>query len=158
TESISACSANPRSALTSGEMTSLSAASSASVASVMALAWTSAASPVTRASADRPGLFSEAFSWVMCCSSSPRSFLVAMTFLPSQSCQCRYSRTVRPGCLRQIFRRQYRRVAADHEPGHLAFTVPVFDPLWVKQDRSGPDADRMIVAEITGEARHRAKW
>jgi hypothetical protein len=34
----------------------------------------------------------------------------------------------------------------------------VFDPVQVNQDRSSPDADRMIVAELTGEARHHAKW
>jgi hypothetical protein len=28
----------------------------------------------------------------------------------------------------------------------------------VKQDRPGPDADRLLVAEITGEARHHARW
>ena len=28
----------------------------------------------------------------------------------------------------------------------------------MKQDHPGPDADRLLVAEITGEARHHAKW
>jgi hypothetical protein len=34
----------------------------------------------------------------------------------------------------------------------------VFDHGQVNQDRPRPDADRMIVAELTGEARHHAKW
>jgi hypothetical protein len=34
----------------------------------------------------------------------------------------------------------------------------VFDPVQVNQDRPRPGADRMIVAELTGEARHHAKW
>jgi hypothetical protein len=34
----------------------------------------------------------------------------------------------------------------------------VFDLGQVNQDRPRPDADRMIVAELTGEARHHAKW
>jgi hypothetical protein len=28
----------------------------------------------------------------------------------------------------------------------------------MNQDRPGPDPDRLLVAEITGEARHHAKW
>ena len=39
-----------------------------------------------------------------------------------------------------------------------SFTAPAFDPVQVNQDRRRPDADRMIVAELTGEARHHAKW
>jgi len=34
----------------------------------------------------------------------------------------------------------------------------VFDPGLVNQDRLGADPDRLLVAEITGEARHRARW
>jgi hypothetical protein len=34
----------------------------------------------------------------------------------------------------------------------------VFDPGLVNQDRPGADPDRLLVAEITGEARHRARW
>jgi hypothetical protein len=34
----------------------------------------------------------------------------------------------------------------------------VFDPGLVNQDRPGTDPDRLLVAEITGEARHRARW
>jgi hypothetical protein len=34
----------------------------------------------------------------------------------------------------------------------------VFDPGQVSQDRPGADRDRLLVAEITGEARHHAKW
>jgi hypothetical protein len=40
----------------------------------------------------------------------------------------------------------------------LLFTVTVFDPVKVNQDRPRPAADRMIVAELTGEAKHHAKW
>jgi hypothetical protein len=41
---------------------------------------------------------------------------------------------------------------------HLAYNVSVFDPGLVNQDRPGADPDRLLVAEITGEARHRARW
>jgi len=41
---------------------------------------------------------------------------------------------------------------------YLAFSVLAFDPVLVNQDRPRPSADRMIVAELTGEARHHAKW
>ena len=34
----------------------------------------------------------------------------------------------------------------------------VFDPGKMNQDRSGPNADRILVAQLTGEARHRARW
>jgi hypothetical protein len=34
----------------------------------------------------------------------------------------------------------------------------VFDPGLVKQDRPGPGADRLLVAKLTGEARHHARW
>ena len=34
----------------------------------------------------------------------------------------------------------------------------MFDPVQVNQDRPRPGADRMIVAELTGEARHHARW
>jgi hypothetical protein len=34
----------------------------------------------------------------------------------------------------------------------------VFDPDQVTQDHYRSDRDRLLVAEITGEARHRAKW
>ena len=40
----------------------------------------------------------------------------------------------------------------------LAYNVSVFDPGLVNQDRPGADPDRLLVAEITGEARHRARW
>ena len=34
----------------------------------------------------------------------------------------------------------------------------MFDPGKVNQDRPGADADRILVAQLTGEARHRARW
>ena len=34
----------------------------------------------------------------------------------------------------------------------------MFDPGLVNQDRPGAGPDRLLVAEITGEARHRARW
>lgn len=34
----------------------------------------------------------------------------------------------------------------------------MFDPGKVNQDRPGPDRDRLLVAELTGEARRHAKW
>jgi hypothetical protein len=40
---------------------------------------------------------------------------------------------------------------------HFAFIVPVFDPGQVSQDRRGPDADRILVARITGTARRHAR-
>jgi hypothetical protein len=40
----------------------------------------------------------------------------------------------------------------------LAIDVSVFDPDRVNQDRPGPDRDRLLVAELTGEARHHARW
>jgi hypothetical protein len=40
----------------------------------------------------------------------------------------------------------------------LPFTVTVFDPVTVAQDRPGPNADRILVARLTGTARHHAKW
>ena len=40
----------------------------------------------------------------------------------------------------------------------MPFTVPVFDPGRVAQDRFRSDPDRMRVAELTGEARRHAKW
>jgi hypothetical protein len=40
----------------------------------------------------------------------------------------------------------------------FANNVSVFDPGLVNQDRPGADPDRLLVAEITGEARHRARW
>jgi hypothetical protein len=40
----------------------------------------------------------------------------------------------------------------------VVFSVAVFDSGQVNQDRPGPDADRLLVAEIAGEARHHAKW
>src|SRR4029077_8665025 len=39
----------------------------------------------------------------------------------------------------------------------FAYNVSVFDPGLVNQDRPGADPDRLLVAEITGEARHRAR-
>ena|SRR5258708_6470757 len=38
------------------------------------------------------------------------------------------------------------------------FIVSVFDPVQVNQDRTGPDPDRILVAQITGTARHHARW
>jgi hypothetical protein len=40
----------------------------------------------------------------------------------------------------------------------LLSAVSVFDPGQVNQDRPGPDADRLLVAQITGEARYHARW
>ena len=40
----------------------------------------------------------------------------------------------------------------------VAFSVIRFDPGKVNQDRPGADADRILVAQLTGEARHRARW
>jgi hypothetical protein len=40
----------------------------------------------------------------------------------------------------------------------LALFAPLFDPGKVPQDHFRPAADRLLVAELTGEARHRAKW
>src|SRR5260370_37874324 len=34
----------------------------------------------------------------------------------------------------------------------------MFDPGEMNQDRSGANADRILVAQLTSEARHRAKW
>ena len=34
----------------------------------------------------------------------------------------------------------------------------MFDPGKVNQDRPGPDPDRLLVAGLTGEARHHAQW
>jgi len=34
----------------------------------------------------------------------------------------------------------------------------VFDPFRLSQDRRGPDTNRVIVAELTGEARRHAQW
>jgi hypothetical protein len=34
----------------------------------------------------------------------------------------------------------------------------MFDPVQMGQDRRGPDRDRVLVAQLTGEARHHAKW
>jgi len=34
----------------------------------------------------------------------------------------------------------------------------VFDAGQVNQDRPRPEADRLLVAQLTGEARHHAKW
>jgi hypothetical protein len=40
----------------------------------------------------------------------------------------------------------------------IAFNVIRFDPGKVNHDRPGADADRIVVAQLTGEARHRARW
>ena len=40
----------------------------------------------------------------------------------------------------------------------LVYNVSVFDSGLVNQDRPGADPDRLLVAEITGEARHRVRW
>jgi hypothetical protein len=45
-----------------------------------------------------------------------------------------------------------------HFAVQFAYSVFVFDPGLVSQDRPGADPDRLLVAEITGEARHRAGW
>ena len=34
----------------------------------------------------------------------------------------------------------------------------MFDPVQVNQDRVGPDPDRILIAQITGTARHHARW
>ena len=34
----------------------------------------------------------------------------------------------------------------------------MFDSSMMNQDRSGANADRIMVAQLTGEARHRARW
>ena len=34
----------------------------------------------------------------------------------------------------------------------------MFDPGQVAQDHPGPGADRLLVAQLTGEARHHARW
>jgi len=34
----------------------------------------------------------------------------------------------------------------------------MFDPGKMNQDRSGANADRILVAQLTGEARHHARW
>jgi hypothetical protein len=41
---------------------------------------------------------------------------------------------------------------------HLAFSEITFDPDKVNQDRPGADLDRLLVAQLTGEARHHAQW
>jgi hypothetical protein len=40
----------------------------------------------------------------------------------------------------------------------IALNVAMFDPGKMNQDRSGANADRIVVAQLTGEARHRARW
>ena len=40
----------------------------------------------------------------------------------------------------------------------VVFSVIRFDAGKVNQDRPGAAADRIVVAELTGEARHRARW
>jgi hypothetical protein len=40
----------------------------------------------------------------------------------------------------------------------IAFTVPVFDPVSVNQDRPGSDPDRILVAQLTGTAGRHARW
>jgi hypothetical protein len=40
----------------------------------------------------------------------------------------------------------------------IAFNVIRFDPGKVNHDRPGAAADRIVVAQLTGEARHRARW
>jgi hypothetical protein len=54
---------------------------------------------------------------------------------------------------------------ADNDPGpdvisadQIALNVAMFDPGKMNQDRSGANADRILVAQLTGEARHRARW
>jgi hypothetical protein len=42
-----------------------------------------------------------------------------------------------------------------NKPTYLIFTVTMFDLVAVNQDCSGPDRDRLLVAQITGAARHR---
>jgi len=55
-----------------------------------------------------------------------------------------------------------RRQSAQGKPGvglaSLQFTVPVFDIVIVAQDCPGPGPDRIVVAQITGAARHHARW
>jgi hypothetical protein len=40
----------------------------------------------------------------------------------------------------------------------IALNADMFDPGKMNQDRSGANADRIVVAQLTGEARHRARW
>ena len=40
----------------------------------------------------------------------------------------------------------------------VAFSVIRFDPGKMNQGRPGAGADRILVAQLTGEARHRARW
>jgi hypothetical protein len=40
----------------------------------------------------------------------------------------------------------------------LEITARAFDPGKVNQDRFVPAADRLLVAQLTGTARHRARW
>jgi hypothetical protein len=40
----------------------------------------------------------------------------------------------------------------------LAVTARTFDHFKVNQDRFAPAADRLLVAELTGTARHHARW
>jgi hypothetical protein len=40
----------------------------------------------------------------------------------------------------------------------LEITARAFDPGKVNQDRCAPAADRLLVAQLTGTARHHARW
>jgi hypothetical protein len=40
----------------------------------------------------------------------------------------------------------------------LEITVRAFDPGTVRQDHFAPAADRLLVAQLTGTARHHARW
>jgi hypothetical protein len=40
----------------------------------------------------------------------------------------------------------------------LEITARAFDPGTVNQDRCAPAADRLLVAQLTGTARHHARW
>jgi len=57
-----------------------------------------------------------------------------------------------------VLERNRNWVTSNRNRVHLAFIVPVFDPGQVSQDRRGPNADRILVAQITGTARRHARW
>jgi len=40
----------------------------------------------------------------------------------------------------------------------LEITAHAFDPGRVNHDRPAPAADRLLVAQLTGTARHHARW
>ena len=50
------------------------------------------------------------------------------------------------------------RDCCDSPPALLEITARAFDPGKVNQDRFVPAADRLLVAQLTGTARHHARW